>query len=434
MSFTITVPNTNFDNFVDVVSPITFDFSKESLVNTSDTSLIDKLSFARNSIATVCNKNGVLETVAANVPRYNYDPITKQFRGILLEGPSTNMLTYSASFNNWTFLEASKGSTTISPDNTNNCFKIVGNTQNTEHNFSFGFGQQVGGRLVYSAFLKKGDYDHVALSIEGFSVPIELIYKFSTKSIVSKTDAVVWFEVIDAPNGFVRLFFRGFATTPVSNTIAKVSLVDDNLNKVFVGDNSKGTYVWGAQFENVNYSPSSYIPTEGTPVTRQSDDCIASIPSMAGKTIGLITEFEKPVLQLVVNDAYAFIPIVGLRRTGNITTYNKAICVDRASKSVCAVTVSSATPVIANSGVSIASGKIKACAMFSSTDESISCNGNATATQNENTMPADLTLLRLGPYLAMLPTVSDYAGVNIKNLRLFFVNLPKSNLQKLSRL
>ncbi|MGX2581615.1 phage head spike fiber domain-containing protein [Acinetobacter baumannii] len=434
MSLTITVPNTNFENFVDIVSPITFDFSKESLVNTSDTSLIDKLSFTRNSIATVCNKNGVLETVAANVPRYNYDPITKQFRGILLEGPSTNMLTYSESFNNWTFLEASKGSTTISPDNTNNCFKIVGNTQNTEHSFSRNIGQQVDGRLIYSAFLKKGDYDHVALSIEGFSVPMELIYKFSTKSIVSKTNAVVWFEVIDAPNGFVRLFFRGYATNPVGNTIAKVSLVDDNLNKVFVGDTSKGTYVWGTQFENINYSPSSYIPTGATPVARESDDCIASIPSMAGKTIGLITEFEKPVLQLDILDAYRFIPIVGLRRTGNISNYNKAICVDRASKSVCAVTVPAATEVVANSGVSITSGKIKACAMFSSTDESISCNGSVTATQIENTMPANLTLLRLGPYLSMLPARSDYAGVNIKNLRLFFVNLPKGDLSKISKL
>ncbi|MGX2584968.1 hypothetical protein ACWB3E_20270, partial [Acinetobacter baumannii] len=129
-----------------------------------------------------------------------------------------------------------------------------------------------------------------------------------------------------------------------------------------------------------------------------------------------------------------FIPILALRRTGNISNYNKGICIDRASKNICAVTVASSSPIIANSGVSITSGKIKACVLFSTTDESISCNGSSTATQNENTMPSDLTLLRLGTYTAFIGSIVDYAGINIKNLRLFFVNLPKSNLQKLSRL
>ncbi|MGX2584822.1 phage head spike fiber domain-containing protein, partial [Acinetobacter baumannii] len=305
MSFTITVPNTNFDNFVDVVSPITFDFSKESLVNTSDTSLIDKLTLTRNSSATVCNKNGILETVAANVPRYNYDPVTKQFKGLLLEGESTNILKHSSTFNSWDFSEASKSSTIISPDGTNNCFKIAGSTQNSEHSMSFVTNSQVNQRLIFSVFLKKGDYDHIGFAITGFSVPMELIYKFSTKTVVSRTEtSVPWFEIVDAPNGFVRVCFRGFALTPTANTGVKISLIDDNLNKVFVGDAGKGTYVWGAQFETLSYSPSSYIPTSDSAVTRSPDECLASIPSLANKTIGIITEIEKPILQLALNDAY----------------------------------------------------------------------------------------------------------------------------------
>ncbi|MGX2585051.1 hypothetical protein ACWB3E_20885, partial [Acinetobacter baumannii] len=71
------------------------------------------------------------------------------------------------------------------------------------------------------------------------------------------------------------------------------------------------------------------------------DECLASIPSLANKTIGIITEIEKPILQLALNDAYGFIPILALRRTGNISNYNKGICIDRASKNICAVTVAS---------------------------------------------------------------------------------------------
>ncbi|MFW1969170.1 hypothetical protein ACG95P_19165 [Acinetobacter guillouiae] len=432
MSLTIAVPNTNFENFVDIITPISFDFSKESLNNSGDISFIDKFIFLRSSTATVCNKNGILETVAANVPRYNYDPITKKFKGLLLEGNSINLLPYSATFNNWVFTESSKATAIVSPDGTANCSKIVGSTQNSEHSFSYNIGSQVSGRLMCSIFLKKGDYDHVALSLEGFNVPIELVYKFSTKSVVSRSGAVPWFEIEDASNGFIRLCFRGFADTPVGKTNFKVSLVDDNLNKVFAGDATKGTYVWGAQFENIGYSPSSYIPTEGTSVTRVADECTARISGMAGKTIGMITEIEKSVLQFAVNDAYSFIPVVNIRRNNNLYLDGSlSIYIDRASTNIVAASNFPSVTSRTNTGVSINNKKVKVCALFKNKEDSISANAFNSVTSITAEKPADLTQLRLGAS-AVLGGGAEYSSINIKNLRIFFIDLPASDLQKLS--
>lgn len=49
--------------------------------------------FARASTATYFDKDGILRTAAANVPRFDYDPITKALRGLRLEGARTNQIT-----------------------------------------------------------------------------------------------------------------------------------------------------------------------------------------------------------------------------------------------------------------------------------------------------------------------------------------------------
>lgn len=44
-----------------------------------------RITFTRASNATRFNKNGVIETVAANRPRFDYDPVTRECKGLLVE-------------------------------------------------------------------------------------------------------------------------------------------------------------------------------------------------------------------------------------------------------------------------------------------------------------------------------------------------------------
>jgi hypothetical protein len=52
-------------------------------------------SFSRNSVGTFHDSSGVLQTASANVPRFDYDPVTLLPRGFLLEDSRTNVLTNS---------------------------------------------------------------------------------------------------------------------------------------------------------------------------------------------------------------------------------------------------------------------------------------------------------------------------------------------------
>ena len=65
-------------------------------------SLVDNISgnnlitFSRASIGTFFDSNGLLQTAASGVPRFDHDPVTRESLGLLMEGPRMNVLLNSA--------------------------------------------------------------------------------------------------------------------------------------------------------------------------------------------------------------------------------------------------------------------------------------------------------------------------------------------------
>lgn len=49
------------------------------------------LTFSRNSIGTYFDSNGARQSAAINQPRWDYDPVTKAFKGLLMEDTRTNL-------------------------------------------------------------------------------------------------------------------------------------------------------------------------------------------------------------------------------------------------------------------------------------------------------------------------------------------------------
>lgn len=67
-----------------------------------DGQLAPYVTFTRSSTATYYGSDGLLKTAAANEPRYDYDPVTLQLRGLLIEEQRTNLLLDSASLSTQT--------------------------------------------------------------------------------------------------------------------------------------------------------------------------------------------------------------------------------------------------------------------------------------------------------------------------------------------
>lgn len=56
-----------------------------------------RVTYTRTGNASVINSSGVMTTVGTNVPRLDYDPVTLQPLGLLVEGAGTNLISNSAS-------------------------------------------------------------------------------------------------------------------------------------------------------------------------------------------------------------------------------------------------------------------------------------------------------------------------------------------------
>jgi hypothetical protein len=78
-------------------------------------------------------------------------------------------------------------------------------------------------------------------------------------------------------NGWYRCRITATSGASVSNAgvaLIPLDLDRNSRNPVFAGDGTSGIYIWGAQLEEGSF-PTSYIPTEGSAVTRAAD--VASI-------------------------------------------------------------------------------------------------------------------------------------------------------------
>ena len=80
--------------------------------------LQDLVSFSRASTGTYVGSDGLLKTAAANEPRIDYDPVTGECRGLLIEEQRTNLVEWSSDFSDlyWVKVRATATAGTLTED------------------------------------------------------------------------------------------------------------------------------------------------------------------------------------------------------------------------------------------------------------------------------------------------------------------------------
>ena len=194
--------------------------------------------------ATRVNKDGLIETVSANVPRLNYnfiDGVVQPDPHLLLEPTRTNLTTQSEDLST-TWLKSAGVTLTdgqTSPDGSDNAYKVE--MTSGANNYLFIGGGTTG----------------VQYTISGY-------FKADTNTSIGFSDGNTNSNSIDITTEWKRYTFT------FTDTGGGVQI--DNYFGVSPSQQAKTFYAWGIQMEAGSYA-TSYIPTSGSAVTRTADTC-----------------------------------------------------------------------------------------------------------------------------------------------------------------
>ena len=242
--------------------------------------------FTRASSATRVNKQGLIEVVGQNTPRIDY---TNSSNGVfLLEKAATNTLPYSSDFSQYTKINCTVLSNQgISPDGTLNADLMTATANNASLEDIVG---SAGVAVTQSIYVKSANGGNVSGQID-----------FAGANIVGFIANNEWQRIEST--------LTNLAVTPRL--------------RVRITNSGGELLVWGAQLETGSYA-TSYIPTQGSAVTRIVDACSQTPPSgIIGQTEGVMfVDFNftggydtSGIIPIVIgsgtNYAYIFINLSG---------------------------------------------------------------------------------------------------------------------------
>ena len=230
--------------------------------------------FSRGSSATMINSNGFIENVGNNVPRFEYDPVTGEPLGLLIERTRTNLFKKSEKIDDifWSKLESTIVADFSSAPNNQKTADKINETVNNARHAVFRTLTSLDDDSVYtvSIFGKASEREWIYIStldkdndynISFFNISFGEIGTASPKhvsQIMPMGDG--WYRCIVAFN------VNSGSTIP---TIAIGVTTGDGVES-YAGNIASGVFLWGAQLEKFA-TPTSYIPTNVTTATRWAD-------------------------------------------------------------------------------------------------------------------------------------------------------------------
>jgi hypothetical protein len=211
------------------------------------------------------------------------------------------------------------------PDGSLTADAMIETTDNSAHTIYLAGGTTVSaGQYTGSLYIKGGlGRDWVYLSLRNSGVDSNGAYFNLSTGSVGTVSAGVTASIQDAGNGWYRcIVTRALASSP-EVYLDPTTATSDNGSLTFVGDVTKGIYVWGAQLEE-GTTVGDYVPTSGTIAgdghvttwydqSGNSNDATQATAASQPKIVSggsLVTENGKPAIDFDgVDDELSFTPV-----------------------------------------------------------------------------------------------------------------------------
>lgn len=234
--------------------------------------------YTPTTTAPITNYIPVLQTAAANVARFDHNPVTGESLGLLVEGQKTNLLTYSSDFSNAAWSKANAilaSNVAVAPDGSITADKLFEDAQTSGHYISPSTNPIVTSGQAYtlSCFIKAAERTYFQLLLTtSWGANIIAGFDLSTGALIAPASGTGTSATISSVgNGWFRCAVTAQATATGSAGIQiRTANSLSNTPSSYTGDGYSGIYVWGAQLEAGTF-PSSYIPTTTSQATRTSD-------------------------------------------------------------------------------------------------------------------------------------------------------------------
>ena len=399
-------------------------------------SLVDSVSgnnlatFTRASSGTFVGSDGLIQTAATDVPRFDHNPTTGESLGLLVEEARTNLWLQSQFASSWTPTRATlQVNDIVAPDATMTGAKLIEDTTATlTHLITQSISVTSGTPYTVSVFVKATASPRFLQFIfpsSSFTNTRRPVFDLVNGTALAATDTTA--SIQNFGNGWYRCI-ASMSATVTGSAALQLQLAETYTNAVsnYTGNGVSGVYIWGAQVEAAAF-PTSYIPTTTATVTRAAD--VASITGAAfssfyNQTEGTVfsdcvgtffsTQFLVNIAATAANTATSAISLAS-----NLTSSQKRVRVrDAASADQASLAL----------GGSSSGSRTRIAAAIKANDFAASLDGNAAVTDTNGTVPT-VVLMEIG---------SSPSGVTLgtqlhRRLAYWPVRLANTTLQQITQ-
>lgn len=406
---TFTVPNTSNVNINYPSLGMDFVFDADGRYTLNGTTYNDLASFliaaggsfARASIGTYYDIAGTLQTATANVPRFDYDPVTHIAKGILMEESRTNSLLQSNAIlatSPWDITTCGgitdSGATTTAPD-----------------------GSTV---PVY-------DFSTTACVLQDRAITLGNIY---THSVWIKANQVGTIGLrnpgslsFTSTNITVGTTWQRYIVTATATQATSRFLIDNRTSNGY-GITGLQLSIFGAQLEQGDFA-TSYIPTTTTAVTRANDTLSMPTSTWFNAPEGTFYAQTNPMT------TFSTYPQIGLFGDGTSTNFIAYTLFP--SNNIFEEWKQSAVTLFAmNAGIASSGVNTKFAGAYKTASSAISKDGAAPTTSAAAISSLPITLFSVGSNIARGGTDGRYSGT-ISVLKYYPARVANSQLQLLSQ-
>jgi hypothetical protein len=371
--------------------------------------------FERSTGATRVNKDGLIEVVSNNEPRIDF---TNDSKGALLLEPSrSNLVTYSEDFSQgyWTKARVNISENQfISPSGIQNANKLIENTDNNSH-LLYQTSSVSAQDYTSSIFVRENGRKKIRLRFDNASFLRYAEFDLNLGIVLNETNSTANIESYG--NGWYRCSIKVTATATTFYNVVQLLSDDGNLN--YQGNGTSGIYIYGAQLEQGSYA-TSYIPTQGSAVTRVQDVCSQTPPSgIIGQTEGSVYVEGNAIL-----DANGSMPFTIYLNSSNILYVwfrtSGIIDIDVFADGSLQDRIRTSVGTISNGDY------FKLSLGYKANDLVAYLNGVQIGTANPSLIPSCSSLI-IGGYIA-----ADYTGSLINEAKLYNTRLSNAELQALT--